>query len=120
MESQSTFESRPDEVYEFGGFRLEVRERRLRRGTSPVHLAPKAYDLLVTLVRRSGRLVTKCELLERVWPGVFVEEGNLTVHVSSLRKRLGDVTQSPAYIETVSRAGYRFIAAVTRLEGDIQ
>ena len=81
-----------------------------RRG---LHLAPKTYyDVLVTLVRRAGRLVTKRELLERVWPNVFVEEGILTVHISSLRKALGDTRRSPAYIETVSRSGYRFIAAV--------
>ena len=121
MDAQSTFESRgQDEVYEFGGFRLEVRERRLTRGSLRVHLAPKAHDVLVALVRRPGRLITKSELLERVWPDVSVEEGNLTVHVSSLRKVLGDFSRSPAYIETVSRAGYRFIAMVTRLNGDIQ
>jgi DNA-binding winged helix-turn-helix (wHTH) protein len=80
-----------------------------------VHLAPKTYDVLVALVRRPGHLVTKRELLGRVWPNVSVEEGILTVHVSSLRRVLGDITRSPLYIETVSRSGYRFIAAVTRL-----
>ena len=75
-------------------------------------LAPKTYDVLVALIRRAGRLVTKHELLEGVWPGVFVDEGILTVHVAALRKALGETRQSPAYIETVSRSGYRFIAAV--------
>src|SRR5436190_10163287 len=115
MDAQSTFEWRHAEVYEFGGFRLEVAERRLTRGTLRVHLAPKTYDVLVALVRHPGHLVTKDELLRRVWPNVSVEEGILTVHVSGLRKVLGDITRSPLYIETVSRAGYRFIAAVTRL-----
>ena len=54
----------------------------------------------------------KCELLEAVWPGVFVDEGILTVHVAALRRVLGDTRQSPAYIETVSRWGYRFIGVV--------
>jgi DNA-binding winged helix-turn-helix (wHTH) protein len=113
MDAQSTCEWRHIEVYEFGGFRLEVAERRLTQGTLRVHLAPKTYDLLVALVRHPGHLVTKRELLGRVWPNVSVEEGILTVHVSSLRKVLGDITRSPLYIETVSRSGYRFIGAVT-------
>jgi len=115
MDAQSTFERRHGEVYEFGGFRLEVTERRLTRGTLRVHLAPKTFDVLVALVRRPESLVTKGELLGRVWPNVSVEEGILTVHVSSLRKVLGDITRTPHYIETVSRSGYRFIAAVNRL-----
>jgi DNA-binding winged helix-turn-helix (wHTH) protein len=79
---------------------------------SPVHLAPKTYDVLVALVRRAGRLVTKHELLNGVWPGVFVDEGILTVHVAALRKALGDTRCSPTYIETVSRSGYRFIGSL--------
>jgi DNA-binding winged helix-turn-helix (wHTH) protein len=81
-------------------------------GVSPVHLAPKTYDVLVALVRRAGRLVTKHELLAGVWPGVFVDEGILTVHVAALRKALGDTRRSPTYIETISRSGYRFIGRV--------
>jgi DNA-binding winged helix-turn-helix (wHTH) protein len=115
MDAQSTFEWRHAEVYEFGGFRLEVAERRLTQGTQRVHLAPKTYDVLVVLVQHPGHLVTKGELLGRVWPNIAVEEGILTVHISGLRKILGDITRSPLYIETVSRSGYRFIAAVTRL-----
>ncbi len=98
------------ELYEFGEFTLDVPERCLTRGALPVHLAPKTYDVLVALVRRAGHLVTKRELLDRIWPEVFVEEGILTVHVASLRKALGDMGRLPWYIETVSRSGYRFIA----------
>jgi DNA-binding winged helix-turn-helix (wHTH) protein len=98
------------ELYEFGDFTLDVLERRLTRGAQPKHLAPKTYDVLVELVRRAGRLVTKRELLDTVWPGVFVQEGILTVHVATLRKVLGDIKCSPVYIETVSRSGYRFVA----------
>ena len=83
------------------------------RGGAAVHLTPKAHDLLVTLVRHAGRLVTKEALLAEVWPDAFVEEGILAVHVSTLRKALGDASRPPAYIETVARSGYRFIAPVT-------
>jgi DNA-binding winged helix-turn-helix (wHTH) protein len=100
------------DLYSFNEFTLDVPDRRLTRGGCPVHLAPKTYDVLVILIRRAGRLVTKQELLESVWPGVFVDEGILTVHVAALRKALGDTRRSPAYIETVSRSGYRFVAAV--------
>jgi DNA-binding winged helix-turn-helix (wHTH) protein/cytochrome c-type biogenesis protein CcmH/NrfG len=101
------------EVFSFGEFTLDAGERRLLRGTEPVRLSPKAHDVLVALVRQSGRLVTKDELLARVWPEAFVEEGILTVHISALRKALGGDKQEKGYIETVSRLGYRFIAPVT-------
>ena len=100
----------PREVFEFGEFRLETRERRLSRGSVAIALAPKAYTLLEALVRRAGRLATKHELLALIWPDAFVEEGILAVHVSSLRKALGD--DAHRYIETISRSGYRFIASI--------
>ena len=106
------------EVFHFDEFALDVGERRLLRGTETVRLSPKAYDVLVVLVRQSGRLVTKDELLAHVWPESFVEEGILNVHVAALRKALGDDTRPPAYIETVVRSGYRFIAAVRFDSGD--
>src|SRR5499426_1296001 len=101
------------ETFHFDEFTLDVRERRLLRGTEAVRLSPKAYDVLVALVRQRGRLVTKEELLKRLWPESFVEEGSLNVYVSALRKALGEDAHRPAYIETVARSGYRFIAAVT-------
>lgn len=101
------------ERYSFGGFTLDVGERRLSADDTPLTLAPKAFDLLVAMVRRAGRLLTKRELLATVWPESFVEEGILTVHVSALRKALGDTTRPTRYIETVARSGYRFIAPVT-------
>ncbi len=106
------------EAFHFDEFALDVGERRLLRGTETVRLSPKAYDVLVVLVRQSGRLVTKDELLAQVWPESFVEEGILNVHVAALRKALGDDTRPPAYIETVVRSGYRFIAAVRFDSGD--
>lgn len=102
------------EVYEFAEFALDVTEHRLLEGDRIVPLAPKAHDLLVALVRQAGRLITKRDLLDLVWPDAHVEEGILAVHVSSLRKVLGDRDTGHRFIETVSRAGYRFSAEVSR------
>src|SRR5688572_4708629 len=74
------------EVFHFGEFTVDVRERKLQRGADAIHLAPKAFDVLVALLRHPARLVSKDELLARVWPDSFVEEGILTVHVSALRR----------------------------------
>ena len=101
---------RGEEVYQFGEFALDVTERRLVRSNRVVPLAPKAHELLTVLVRRAGNLVTKGDLLHDVWPDAAVEEGILAVHISALRKALGD----PALIQTVPRAGYRFMPEVTR------
>jgi DNA-binding winged helix-turn-helix (wHTH) protein len=108
----TSLESR--DVFHCGEFMLEVAERRLTRHGKVIHLAPKAHDVLVMLVRRAGHLVTKDELLSMVWPEASVEEGILTVHVSALRRAFGDDKRSSDYIETVSRSGYRFVAPVTR------
>ena len=102
------------EAYEFGAFLLDVRERRLLNAGQTVPLAPKAHDVLVALVRRAGTLVMKRELLDQVWGDVSVEEGVLSVYISALRKSLGDSGETPIYIETVPRAGYRFSATVRR------
>ena len=101
------------ERYAFGEFILEASERRLSRLGQAVALTPKAQDVLVALVRNAGRLVTKRELLELVWPESFVEEGILAVHISALRKALGDSDEGKQYIETVPRSGYRFISRLT-------
>jgi DNA-binding winged helix-turn-helix (wHTH) protein len=106
------------EVFRFDEFTLDVAERRLLRGSEVVRLSPKAHDVLVELVRQEGRLMTKEELLSRIWPEAFVEEGILTVHISALRKALGDEKGTQGYIETVSRLGYRFIARVTTDDDD--
>jgi DNA-binding winged helix-turn-helix (wHTH) protein len=106
------------DVYRFGAFTLALGDRRLSADTDTVHLSPKAFELLAVLVQHAGRLMTKDELLARVWPEVFVEEGILNVHVAALRKTLGDEKRHPSYIETVPRCGYRFVAAVTRASAD--
>lgn len=103
-------------LYEFGPFQLDPPERLLLCDGQPVPLPPKAFDLLLTLVDRSGHLVEKDELLKTVWPGAFVEEGNLAVTVSLVRKALNDDRGHHRYIETVSKRGYRFVADVKRLD----
>ena len=104
-------------VFEFGLFRLNPAERLLQREQVPVRLPPKAFDALVLLVENAGHLLEKEELLRKVWPGTFVEESNLTQHISILRKALQDGEGGFQYIETVPRRGYRFIAEVRELSG---
>ena len=100
------------ERYEFGPFLLEPAERKLMRGNEVVVLTPKAFDTLVLLIRNSGHLLEKDELLRMLWPDSFVEEGNLSNNIFVLRKALGE---DPPYIETVCKRGYRFVGAVRQL-----
>jgi DNA-binding winged helix-turn-helix (wHTH) protein/tetratricopeptide (TPR) repeat protein len=102
-------------LYEFGPFQLDPPERLLLCDRQPVPIPPKAFDLLVYLVERGGHLVEKDELLKTVWRGSIVEEGNLAVMVSFLRKALNDDRGLHKYIETVSKRGYRFVAEVRRV-----
>ena len=99
--------------FAFGDVTLDVGERRATLEGRPIALAPKAFDLLVYLVRHAGRLVTKRELMDAVWSDACVEEGILAVHVSRLRRELGDERGSARYIQTVSKSGYRFVGDVT-------
>lgn len=98
--------------YRFGSFRLDPQERLLHRDGEPVALTPKAFDTLVVLVERHGRLITKDDLLREVWPDVVVEENNLAQHISMLRRALGQSEGSAPFIETVPKRGYRFVAPV--------
>ena len=100
-------------VYEFGSFRLEATERRLMHDGQPVPLKPKIFDLLLFLVERRGQLIVKDELMKEVWPDTIVEDNNLTVSMSILRKALGEGRFDKKFIETVPRLGYRFVAPVT-------
>ena len=102
--------------YEFGRFRLEPDEHLLRNGDQPLALAPKYFDLLVFLVQNSGRLLTKDEIMQTVWSGNFVEEANLTVAISAIRKTLAEKESGVQYIETVPKKGYRFTAGVKEVE----
>jgi DNA-binding winged helix-turn-helix (wHTH) protein/TolB-like protein/Tfp pilus assembly protein PilF len=98
--------------YEFGPFRLDVSERLLSRNGEPVPVTAKVFELLVLLIRNRGHALTKDELMSKLWPDTIVEENNLTVNMSALRKALSDDSSHPQYIETVPRRGYRFVSDV--------
>src|ERR1043166_8208414 len=98
-------------AYRFGEFRLEPSERRLVGPDGPIPLPPTTFDLLVILAANAGRLLKKDDLMNRLWPGVFVEEVNLAQNVSALRRALGG-SDRDAYIQTVPGAGYRFVSPV--------
>ena len=103
-------------LYAFGPFRLDPVQRLLFRDGTVVSLTPKALDTLLALVENRGTLLAKDELLEKVWPGTFVEEGTLAKNVSTLRKALGEAPGGGDYIETHSKRGYRFVAEVRDVE----
>jgi pimeloyl-ACP methyl ester carboxylesterase/DNA-binding winged helix-turn-helix (wHTH) protein len=99
--------------YDFGVFRIDVTERVLSGKKGVVSLTPKAFDTLLVLVENSGHVLSKEELMEKVWPDSFVEENNLAQNISALRKALDEEGVRPQkYIETVPKRGYRFIADV--------
>jgi len=99
-------------VYEFDCFRVDSTNRLLLRGSEVVPLTAKTFDLLLVFVESSGRLLEKEEVMRRVWPQSFVEEGNLTRQVSTLRKALGEDPKSHQYIVTVPGHGYKFVAPI--------
>ena len=101
-------------LYAFGPYQLEAEERVLLRDGQPVTLPPKDLETLLALVEKAGHIVEKEELLEKVWPGVFIEEGNLSRHIFNLRQVLGDSPDGRKYIQTVPRRGYRFVASVRK------
>ena len=96
----------------FGPFRLWPAERRLEKTGCPVALGGRALDILLALIERPGEVVSKQELMRRVWPGIAVEESNLRVNIASLRKALGDHTESARFIGSVPGRGYCFVAPV--------
>src|SRR5258705_8561004 len=102
----------PPERYRFGPFELQPDQRGLLRDGAPVSLRPRAFDLLIALVERAGHLVSKDELLDRVWPKAVVEEAALHVQVSALRKIVGG-----GAITTVPGRGYQFTLPVTKGDG---
>jgi len=102
-------------IYQFGNFQLDAGERRLLREGREIPLRLKVFEMLLLLVEHAGHLLTREELLEKVWSNVAVEENNLSAVVCSLRKSLGEGVTGQAYIETVPRVGYRFVAPVKEI-----
>ena len=101
--------------YAFGPFQLDASECVLTLDGKSIPLAPKAFEALVILVENAGHLVDKDDLMKRLWPDSFVEEGNVAKHVSLLRAVLGEATNGREYIETVPKRGYRFVEDVTEV-----
>src|SRR5215475_129919 len=104
--------------YEFGRFRLQAAERVLLRDGQPIALPPKDIETLLVLIENRGHIVEKEELLKRVWPDVFVEEGNVARRISNLRSILGADPEGRQYIDTVPKRGYRFNAEVLEIQGN--
>lgn len=103
--------------HRFGPFELDAADRRLTREGEPVELSGRYLDALALLVSEPGRLVSKDRFMAEVWKGVPVTDEALTQCVRSLRRALGDDAGRPSYIETEPKHGYRFIAAVERVDG---
>ena len=103
-----------ENVISFGLFRLLPARRLLLEGDRIVRIGGRALDLLIALVERPGELVSKPELIAKVWPHTFVEEGNLKVHIAALRRALGDGQAGNRYISTIAGRGYCFVAPVIR------
>jgi len=105
------------QFYEFGPFRLDASKRLLWREGKQVSLAPKAFETLLALIERRGQLLEKEALMQMLWPDSFVEDANLTVKISQLRKALGEHPQEHQYIVTVPGRGYRFVADIRMVGG---
>src|SRR5258705_10027800 len=99
----------------FGPFRLVAAQRLLLEGDKPVRLGSRAFDILAALVDRAGEVVTKEQLMAQAWPKTFVEDANLKIQISALRRALGDGQGGHRYVVTVPGRGYNFVASV-RLE----
>jgi DNA-binding winged helix-turn-helix (wHTH) protein len=102
--------------FDFGRFRLDSAEGVLLADGHPVPLTPKAFETLLALLENSGHILEKEELLNRIWPDTFVEEGTLVQNISTLRKVLGEAADGSAYIETIPRRGYRFVGTVREID----
>lgn len=106
-------------IYEFGGFRLLPGQRQLlAENGEAVALRAKAFELLLYLVRRRGRVVDKAELMQALWPNAIVEDNNLSQAISALRQALGETARSPRFIATITGRGYQFVADVRVREPD--
>jgi DNA-binding winged helix-turn-helix (wHTH) protein len=102
-------------LYQFCTFRFDPENHLLESEGNPISLTPKAFEILLVLVQNGSRLTTKEELMRKVWPDSFVEEANLTVNISALRRNLGETPSGQQYIETVPTKGYRFAVPVSQL-----
>jgi len=94
--------------FAFGGLTLDTDTRQLLRGSTDIHVSPKALDLLSLLISERPRALSKAELLEKLWPGTYVTENNLASLVAEIRQAIGDDARTPRFVRTVQRFGYAF------------
>ena len=104
-------------IYTFGDYSLKVEDGTLWHGTERISVTQKSVEMLTLLLENRGRVVTRDEIIERLWPDTFVDENNLSVTVSMLRKAFGENKGEPKFIETIPRKGYRFMADATESDG---
>jgi predicted ATPase/DNA-binding winged helix-turn-helix (wHTH) protein len=107
-----------EQVLNFGPFRLRLPERVLHEGERPIRLGSRSFEILLALVERAGEVVGRDEIMHRVWPNMVTEDATLRVHMTALRKALGQGRNGARYVENVTGRGYRFVAPVTRLAHD--
>src|SRR6516225_7433023 len=108
-----------DTIYEFGPFRLDTSAEILFRGADPMPVGRRAVAVLRALIERPGVPVSKDALMQAAWPGLAVEDSNLTVQIAALRRALGEEPGADRWIETLPRRGYRFVGSVTASNGSI-
>jgi DNA-binding winged helix-turn-helix (wHTH) protein len=96
----------------FGSFTLDEGARTLQRGARSLHLSPKAFDLLILLVRRRPEAIAKADIHQHLWPDTFVSDGNVAVLVAEIRRAIGDSARDARFVRTVQRFGYAFIGSV--------
>jgi DNA-binding winged helix-turn-helix (wHTH) protein len=113
----ATAAGQPNDGLSFGPFKLVVSERLLTKGSAPVELGGRAFDILIALISAPNQVLSKKELMSWVWPDVTVEEGSLRFHMASLRKALGDGKDGARYITTLAGRGYCFVAPVSQAAG---
>jgi len=104
--------------YRFGGFTVDVPTRRLLWNDEEIHLSPKAFDLLVTLIESRAQAVSKGDLLQKLWPATYVQETNLAGLIAEIRQALHDEADNPRFIATKHRFGYRFIGEIAESAQD--
>ena len=102
----------------FGRFQLDLAKRELRRDGASVKLGSRALDILCVLAQAEGKVVSKNELMAEIWPGIVVEESNIQVHVSNLRKALDEGTDGQSFVVTVPGRGYRFLGLQSRPQAE--
>jgi DNA-binding winged helix-turn-helix (wHTH) protein len=101
--------------FAFGPFLLDLESRALLRSGEPLPITGRTLDTLIVLLQNRGRLLDKDELLSLIWPGIVVDEANLSQNIFTLRKVLGDSRKYHRDIATIAGRGYQFVAAVTEL-----